>query len=428
MSLEKTELLEKLDTISSRYKDVIAIRRKADNVVPEDNYLREVVVPKLPDGAGGEYILNNVDHASENAGDLYFAAYENVHPLPREPKMQPVAPLETFKKPAYISYLIGASVLLFGVCIFFLLGGIFGTRSLNPALAYTIPIIFAIAGISAFASFLSLLGIPLSLGFAILKMQLKNEKIRKTQMVAQDKYNKELNQYNITLKEYREKEQEAVNIYWEWRAVYLEHLAEEERIKAQLELDRQAIIEEIRRSEYSPAVARFNEANQDLVSDNHLPKLDTIIALVKEGRATSVQEAINIINADEAAMQQILQATLKGFEQAIESFSEETDRIIADNERRIQERREILMEMAEERREEERRRRWEEEDRREKEEKAERIRQDQERRERARRQHDEAIAMYKERNATDRQCRGCANMSRCRMAFQRSNCASFVPK
>lgn len=54
MRLEKSELLEKLSLISSRYKDVAAVKRKMGNYEPDDVYERQVVLPDFPNVEGGE--------------------------------------------------------------------------------------------------------------------------------------------------------------------------------------------------------------------------------------------------------------------------------------------------------------------------------------------------------------------------------------
>lgn len=408
MSLEKSELIEKLGVISARYNDVIKVRNKMASFVPEDIYIRQIEVPEFPVVEGGEknrsVLMTKVEHASENAGSSVKEVYERIFPVPTEPIKK------EYNKSKATKGFGCVAIIALAVSIFFLLGGVFGAGSAE-LLSWTRPIIYTISAI-----FSIIFAILLAANFVAGAIHKKKENIKEQELL--NEYNQALSIYQTKFNEYIEKEQKFFDEYWDWRTIYVEHLAEEERVKAQLEIDRQEAVAEIKEKEGIPAIERLKEVNQDLVSDKYLPKLDKIIALVQEGRATSVQEAIKIINADEVAMQQqILQATLKSFEQAIESFSEETDRIIAENERRNQERREILMEMAEERRREEDQRRWEEEDRREKEERARQDRENQERWDKAQERHNTVI-----------QCNSCARRSGCRVPYTRPNCASYLPK
>ena len=72
-SLSKSELIIKLEAILSLHNKAIAIKRKMNNFVPEDNYERKVVVPGFPgkyeDEEDGEYFESAVRH-EEKERDL----------------------------------------------------------------------------------------------------------------------------------------------------------------------------------------------------------------------------------------------------------------------------------------------------------------------------------------------------------------------
>ena len=402
MSLEKSELLEKLNVISERYKDVAAVKQKMDSYKPEDIYARQVEVPSFPD-ANGEpnaqlILIEEVEHSSNEAGTSVQQVYERVFPVPTEPIKK------EFKKKDAPKGLGCAAVIALGVAIFFALGGIFGSGSVE-LLAWARPIIFTIAGVCV-----GIFGILLVANFVVIGIFNKKEDNRKIEL--EEQYKQAYQNYEYELYEYRQKEQAFFDAYWDWRTIFLEAVEEEERVAAQLEIDRQEAVAEIERTEFAPLKEKLDEVN-DLVSDKYLPYIDKIIAFIKDGRAVTVQEAVNII-AKEIEEARALQAALKSFEESMERISEETDRIFEEQRQRQQERYEIAMEM---RREEERRREWEEKDRLYKERQEAEIRESKER-----------WAKAQERHNTVIQCNSCARRGDCRVPFTRPNCASYLPK
>ena len=402
MSLEKSELLEKLGVISERYKDVCTVKQKMDSFVPEDIYIRQVEVPDFPDANGDKnaqlILAKDVEHSSAEAGTSVQQVYERVFPVPTEPIKK------EFKKKDAPKGLGCAAVIALGVAIFFALGGIFGSGSAE-LLAWARPIIFTIAGVCV-----GIFGILLVANFVVIGIFNKKEDNRKIEL--EEQYKQAYQNYEYELYEYRQKEQAFFDAYWDWRTIFLEAVEEEERVAAQLEIDRQEAVAEIERTEFAPLKEKLDEVN-DLVSDKYLPYIDKIKALINDGRASNVQEAVNIIEREiEAA--RALQATLKSFEESMERISEETDRIFEEQRQRQQERYELEMEM---RREEERRREWEEKDRLYKESREAEIRESKER-----------WAKAQERHNTVIQCNSCARRIDCRVPFTRPNCPSYLPK
>ena len=262
--------------------------------------------------------------------------------------------------------------------------------------------------------------------FAKGKEKIAKERFENEQVLVMEKYSEELRKHQEELDLYREREQAFLSEYLDWREAYLEHLNEEEGIKAQLEIDKGLLIKELEESELEPALAKLNEAN-DLTSEEYLPVIDKLISLIKSGRADSLKEAINL-------HEEIL---FKERELRLEREKEERRQYeamlrLAAEQALHEAEMEFQREQEAQRQAEERYRRQEDERRHREEmellEKQESSRQAESRREESRRQHDQSIAMYRERNATHRQCNSCANVGRCRVAFQRANCASFVPK
>ena len=281
--MERKELVEKLDVISKRYKEVVAIKQKIASYKPEDNYKRQVILPNFPDANGDAnrqlILLKEVEHSSNEANASVKQVYERVFPVPKEPIPK------KFSENDSSSGLGCAAFIALGVGIFFALGGIFGSGSAE-LLAWTRPIIFTIAGISV-----GIFGVLLVANLIKQKTLKIKENKRKKELDEQN--NEAREEYERELCEYKQKEQAFFDAYWDWRAVYLEALDEEKRIKTQIELDRQAGVKEIEANELLPAQEKLNEAN-DLISDEYLPAIDTITSLIRSGRADDLKEAINL--------------------------------------------------------------------------------------------------------------------------------------
>ncbi|MBO5091746.1 MAG: hypothetical protein J6C61_04630 [Clostridia bacterium] len=427
MDLSKNEVLEKLDTISSRYGEVVAIKKKMNSFVPNDIYARQVEVPDFPEAEGGEAntmtFKSTVDHTDESGAD-FMRVYETLYKLPPEPKEPEKQKFVAPQKPIIllILYVVTTIAALAGIINFFNFALEILTFSLDWGDLFTL-VISVFALIIAGAVFIG--------SIFVKKAHKEKEKAARTEFEKKqqdiiDAYNEKLNQHKREVEAYRQKEQDYIDAYWVWRTVYIEHLDEEERVKAQLEIDRQAAVKEIEKTELVPAQEALNEAN-DLISEEYLPVIDKLISLIKSGRADSLKEAINL-------HEEIL---FKERELRLEREKEERRQYeamlrLAAEQARHEAEMEFQREQEAQRQAEERYRRQEDERRHREEmellEKQESNRQAEARREESRRKHEETAAMYRDYHATHRQCQSCANMTHCRMAFQRSNCASYVPK
>ena len=427
MDLSKNELLEKLDTISSRYGEVVAIKEKMNSFVPEDIYIRQVELPAFPEAEGGEVdtakFMNNVDH-KDDSGSGFIRAYERTYAVPKPPKEPKEPKFEEPKKPIgllllYVAAALAALTAVMQVGNFVL--EIF-TFSLDWGDLFTL--VFAVlAAIVAGGLFIGSLFMKISYRKKVNRARVAFDLEQKPM---KDEYNEKLSQYEYDMQMYRQKEQDYIDAYWAWRTIYLEHLDEEERVKAQLEIDRQEAVKQIEENELVPAKARLDEVN-DLLSEKYLPAVDKIIELIKNGRADTLKEAINLYEEILYKEKQLeLEKEKEQRKEYIQMLQLLAEQRRYEREMEIRRMQELEREMEEERRrnEEERRHREQMEFL----EKQEANRQAEARRAEARRQHEETAAMYRDYHATHRQCQSCANMTHCRMAFQRSNCASYVPK
>lgn len=423
--MNKNELVEKLNLISQRYKDVCAIRERINNVVPNDSYQRNVVLPDFPEVNGDKssalLLKNTVEHKGEGALEGAKLAYESVCPLPKKPQEPKKLELKKPDKPRIIKTLTGVFGTTLAISIFCLFCGI----SIIGSQWGNILTIMSIVG-----ALLSLVGLVATFitGLVVIKIKerVAKSKLESDQNAQAEKYNEEVSKYQLELNEYRQREQAFLNEYLSWRGAYLEHLAEEERISAQLEIDKKAIIKEIEEGELILALDKLNEVN-DLVGEDYLPSINTITSLIKNGRADSLKEAINLY---EELLYKERQLQLEREKEDRRRYEEQMRR--QDEERRHEEQMRFLEEQEYQRQREEASRRYDEERRYREEENRRQAederRQAESRREESRRQHEERVSMYREHRNTQRQCNSCALNGRCTMAFRRSNCASYQPK
>lgn len=429
MSLTKSELIEKLSIISSKYDKVCEIKEKIEKVVPEDNYERKVNLPPLTgkkDNEENEALLRKmIDHEDkEKAIEGIKILYEAVNKPPQMPE-KPTK--KEFKAPEKAGAIGGFRIFagfLVAVAVFFLLGGFLG--NVDEETQWTIPIIYTISGVSAISAGISFL-VSLVLKLIYVKKEKEaKEEYDKAQKTLDDQYNEKLASYEKDLEAYEKERQTVIIQYLAWREIYLKHKEEEESIKAQLEKDRQSLVKEIERNELFPAQEELYQIN-DLITEEYLPAIDKITSLLRSGRADTLKEAINLY---EDILFKERQLDLEREKE--ESRRQEESMRRQDEQRRHQEEMRFLEEQEYQRRQEEMYRRQEEE-RRHNEEMEElkrqaRISQENNAREEARRKHQESVAMYSENRAIHRQCNSCALNGRCQVAFTRSNCASFRPK
>ena len=430
MSLNKSELIKRLEDVSRLHGNVQAIREKINAFAPKDSYERKVRVPELigtpSRQISKDLIEKAVDHKNpESAAKAVSAVYETVYEVPREPQKPSAQAFTPPKRPGAIKGLRVLGGFSIGAGIFFLFGRLFGY--FTPSTEWTRSVIITAAVFSAIVAACAFAASFIVQAISLGKEQLAKNEYDKYRAALDEKHNERLAMYERELWQYRQEQQAFLNEYWEWRAIYLEHLEEEESIKALLENDRQEAIKEIERNELLPAIEMLNEVNCDLVSSDYLPVICEITSLIKNGRADSLKEAINLY-------EELLykERQLKLLREQEEQRKREQEQRREDEERRHYEEMMLLREQEyqrqreqEQRRQDEERRYREEQKRREQEEQR---RQSEARSAEARRKQEETAAKYAEQRAMQRQCNSCAHVGHCTMAFRRPNCASFKPK
>lgn len=401
MRLEKSELLEKLSLISSRYKDVAAVKRKMDNYEPDDVYERQVVLPDFPNVEGGEknqqILIDEVEHDSPEAGTSVQQVYERIFPIPNEPYIR------EFKEGVKEDWPVRGAFYAVLACAFFVLAGFCCFRAEEvPAAKF---VMFGIAAICAAVV------VALTKGYSLIFEKQENER----RSAIEEENNRAKEKYEQELCEYRQKEQAFFDEYWDWRTAYLAFLEEEGCIRIQLELDRNEAVEEIEANEYAPLKEKLDEVN-DLVGEEYLPVIDTLISYIQSGRADNVKEAINLYEEvlykerqlqfeREKEEQRRLEESLRL--EAEERRHEEEMRLREEELELLEEEMDFLEEQEYQRQAAEERRYREEAERRKKQEEKERI------------------ERFWEKQAIQKQCCSCANLSKCYTKFQCSNCARY---
>jgi len=232
------------------------------------------------------------------------------------------------------------------------------------------------------------------------------------------------------MNDFNEESRAFVRAYTEWRGIYLESRREEEDIAEKLEEDRQAAVNAINKEEMLPVLQELSDTN-DLVSMNYLPVLETLIDLLKDGRADDLKEAINLY---EDIVYRERQLELEREKEEQRRWEEEQRR--RDEERHHKEQMKFQQDQERQRQREEERRQQDAERRHREEmdqrDRQERDRQNEERRradeERRRAERAELDRKQKEDRETRDQCNRCAQAGHCSMAFRRPNCASFRPR
>lgn len=433
MSLNKSELIAKLEKISFLHHKALSIKHKMANFVPEDNYERKVIVPAFPgeykDEEDREILECAIKHEDEDAIEQMAETYDEMyHPkMPSEPVKPVYNGADTGKSKEKQRKLRLVSNIGLGVAIFFLLGALVGTSDTPEAL----PAILIIAALGA-AAFV---------GGRFLEKKEKEEVEDKLEAEARAEYEKKLTilneQYKKAVSVYEDEcetyvpvRQDFLKKYADWRKIYLDSLAEEKKISELLAADRQAAVAKIENEEFTPALTELAEVN-DILTTDYLPAVDIIIDLLKTGRADNVKEAINLY---EEMLYRERQLKLQREQEEQRRREEEMRR--QDEERRHREEMEFQREQEYNRQREEEKRRQDEERRYREErtlqEKQERNRQyeDNRRRQEERRREEKAELERKRQqdSATRRQCNTCALASHCSVAFTRPNCASYKPR
>ena len=428
MSLSRSELIEKLEAISSKYSNVCAVREKMNTAMPTDNYERRVALMEFPQAEGktiSTELINTVDHSRVDSAEKgAMEIYENVCEMPKEPPMPEKKAFNPPQKPAAIGVLKGVAGFFCGVSIFFLLGRIFS--HFDSDTEWTISVIITLSIVAGAIAVSSLLAsFVLNSIYAKKRLSAKRD-FDLSQQAVQDQYNRELTEHGEKIKEYKKREEKFIEEYRKWRECYLEHLREEDSVKALLERDRESLVKEIERTELMPAISSLEKIN-DIITDEYLPVVDKITSLVKSGRADTLKEAINLYEE------------LRYKERQLEILREQEEQRAREEElRRMDEQRrheeemqfrraqEYQRQLEERLRREEENRRYEEEKRQREQEEARRQREEE--RNEARLRSEERAKMYADHRNLLRQCNSCAMLSRCSVAFRRSNCPSYQPK
>lgn len=433
MVLQKSELLARLKAVLAKYTDVVAINAELDSFIPEDNYVRNVVVPEFPGGFNSErerrIWKEKLDHTYERAIELAGETYRQIHApkKPEKPKKQEFMVVKDAELTEKQQKVRNSSFVAIGVCIFFLLGAVFGV---DEKTADTLPTILGIAAVAAAT-------------FAFFKYKEKTikatieAKVTEAQVAFNRQQEKIMTEYNEKMKAYKS-ETEAHELalkafleqYTSWREVYLASQQEEKQIKNQLEKDRQAAVQKIYEEKMLPAMDALSTIN-DLVPETYLPVLHILIDLINSGRADDLKEAINL---HEEILYRERQLALEQEKEAQRQYEERQRR--QDEERRYREDMQFRKEQERQRQREEERRQQNAERRHREEmeqrDRQERDRQNEERRradeERRRTERAESDRRQKEDRDTRDQCNRCAQVGHCSMAFRRPSCASFRPQ
>lgn len=449
MSYNKQELIQKLELISELWKLSLLITKKKLSFVPDDNYERTVVVPSFPGEykheAEREYLLNEFDHTQNNAIEEISDLHEHVYApqKPEKPKIEefkaPDATGDEKNKSRRYSCMRIAGI---GIAIFFALG--FLVTLFDRDLASTLPTIFAISAIGAALYVYSKKQLD--------KIKAEQKKRADDALVA---YNLEkdatIANYDARAKEYEEAT-EAYKVrlkafleeYTTWRKIYLEHVKEEAIIAEKLEQDRLAGVERIDREELSPILEEsvLVEVEFENVTGVKLREclsgagdysdaVDSIIDLLKSGRADDLKEALKLY---EEMLYREKQLQLQKEQELHRQQEEELRR--QDEECRHREDMQFREEQERQRQREESQRQQDAERRHREEmnqrDQQERNRQYAEQQQRAaeRRMADKAELARKQQEDTAmrRQCNTCALVANCSMSFRRPNCASYKPR
>ncbi|MBO5192951.1 MAG: hypothetical protein J6C22_18480 [Bacteroides sp.] len=441
IGLSKEEVIEKLKIISELYLETSRAAYEIKNFTPEDQYERKCVVPTFPGDYENEstcrYLEHSVSHEKDDAVKQMEATYRRTC-APKKPKKlkEPIIKefanselreleikKDTAKTKSKITLIVGVAILL-------------------ALLPYFNNILTSLVGIAVFAI----------CAYIFLSSKITVQQAEKTYS---EIYNAAMEEYNQqkekTLSEYeqqvaqqaRDYEQRQAEFeqqlsaflgqYCEWRELYIQHIDEEKMIKEQLENDRKQGANQLYEERYLPAKKKVDQCN-DCLSEEYLPVIDTLIELLKRGRADDIKEAINLYEEIQYRERQL---ELQREQEARRRYEE--DRKRQDEERRYGEQMSFQREQERQRQREEKQRRDDEEHRhrdemsfREKQERERKQQQEAERRRQESERRRQERAEFERKQAEDRerrhQCNTCALSGRCSMRFRRSNCASYRPR
>lgn len=437
MSLEKNQLIVRLEEISTLYAKTETIHSKINKFTPEDHYERKVPLLTFP----GKYktngerdrLLKAINHRDDDAVAQIQKIYARIYE-PKEPSKPLIKSFEVTditlqegEKLRNSGYLKTAGLvigILFGL-------GLIGNLDVLVTLGIG-PLMPTLIIMS--------LGVLMFVSGRNKQKQIKEEQQKRKEeaLIAYDQQKAEvLEDYKVKMQAYEkataiynENLQEFIRDYPQWRETFLKRVQEEADIKKKLEEDREAGIKKIFEEEYLPAQTALNEAN-NLVAEEYLPVLDIIIDLLRSSRADDLKEAINLYE-DIAYRER--QLALEREKEAQRQREEQQRR--QDEERRYREDMQFRKDQERQRKREEEQRQKDAE-RRHREEMEQRDRQERDRQSEERRRADEERRRadraeldrkQKEDRDTRDQCNRCAQVGHCGMSFRRPNCASFKPR
>ena len=410
VSLSKDELIKKLQKISKLCDNVLEIKSEIDNFVPQDNYPRKFIVPVFPGDYADEEEREEwetvIDHEDKNAIEQMIEEYNRCF-SPKKPKKTVVNKcqdtvtdeVDKLKKKMGCFPLVGIFV---GAIALFTALFTGSSDSFTAGLNWVITVLCA--GVIGYYYFK--LSKAKESDAKVLKeiQRLHKEKVEyETQQ-----YEEAMRLYESEMTSYKLRRQDFLDKYTTWRKIYLDSLAEEERISEQLENVRQAAVDIIIKKKLNPAINELEVAN-DLLSRDYLGAIDLIIDLLKSNRADNLKEAINVY---EEIVYRERQLQLQREQEAQRRHEEELRR--QDEERRHRE------DMAQ-REAAERRRRYDEQERLRVEDER-RAREDKERAERERKAENAA------KSEASRRCHWCKKYHSCSLRVMPPlNCAAFEP-
>lgn len=414
-------LIDKLEEISSVFDRTVRLAGEIKNFQPEDHYERTVQLPPFPGVYESEkerdIWVNSIDHSLEGAPKEVLACHIRFR-APKEPE-KPV--IEPFKGPAKteVGDLKEKKGLLFlGSLILGALTLLIGLTSLNSDMSTAMINLVLCGGCAVYAFWYYILQQKAKKADA---QQLAQRKQQYDQTVAEQnaKYQADMEKYRKAAEAFQVTHQEFAAEYAAWREIYIQHKKEESIIREKLEADREAAVKTMTLEDFAPMHAKLQAIN-DLVPEEYLPELDTLIDLIRRGRADSVKEAINL-HEDILFKERQLELQREQEEQRRREEAQRRE----DEERRHREEMYRRDAAERQRQQDEERRHREEMDQRAREE---RNRQAAEREAKRQQEKAELERKRKEAAATSRQCNACALAGRCSLSHTRANCASFRPR
>ncbi len=284
MSANKNELITKLEKISELYSDTVQIAKEIKDFTPEDNYKRKHAKPKftaLPD----EGFEDIIDHDDADAEEIMALGYEKAM-APKRPE-KPV--IEEFKSPSRSTTKNMGCLSWVGIigAGFIIVGGLMDTSVFTMPLSYIFIAIFV--GIFLFSKFKE----KQAEGIAKKKAAEALENYNQNKADTLAKYDSDLKAYEESYAAFTAEKEKVMKEYKVWRKKYLAYLSEEAAIEEKLQADRALAVNRMFEEKFTPAKAKLDEYN-DLISEEYLPSINTIIGLLKSGRADDLKEAINL--------------------------------------------------------------------------------------------------------------------------------------